>query len=122
MRAGVWAVAVLLAAAVGVRADEVAAVKAVEKLGGTVGHDDKAPGKPVVFVNLHKTKVTGLKELKRLKQLQALFLADTQVTDVGVKDLKELKQLQFLRLGGTKVTDAGIADLKQALPKLETAR
>jgi internalin A len=59
----------LLILAVAGRADEAAAVKAVEKLGGKVTVDDKQPGKPVVGVELSGTKVTdaALKELKELK-------------------------------------------------------
>ena len=55
----------LALAAVG-RADEAAAVKAIEKMGGRVTRDAKQPGKPVVKVDLHFcTEVTdaGLKEL-----------------------------------------------------------
>jgi hypothetical protein len=40
-----WAVLLLAVTAVGVRADEEAAVKGIEKLGGTVKRDDKAPGR-----------------------------------------------------------------------------
>src|SRR5215831_14460926 len=74
------------------RADEAAAVKAVQKLGGNV------IGKPVTFVNLLGTKVTdvGLKELKELKSLEMLQLGDTKITDVGLKELKELKSLKKL--------------------------
>lgn len=43
------------------------AVALVEKLGGTVSRDQKAPGKPVVAVDLSGRKVTdaGVKELKK---------------------------------------------------------
>src|SRR5947209_7412588 len=80
------------------RADEASAVKAVEKLGGTVTRDDKLPGKPVIGVNLtgtHDTQVTdaGLMELKDLKQLTTLYLNSTKVTGAGLKELKDLKQL-----------------------------
>jgi len=66
----------LLALAVAGRADEAAAVKAIEKLGGRVTRDDNRPGKPVVFVDLRGPQVTdaGLKELKGLKSLQSLNL------------------------------------------------
>src|SRR5262245_32041096 len=86
----------LLALVVTGRADEAAAVKAIEKLGGKVTRDDKLPGKPVVAVDLGGTTVTdaGLKELKELKTLQSLEIGSTQVTDTGLKELKELKTLQ----------------------------
>src|SRR5262249_483428 len=124
MRRSVWAVTVLRTAAGGIRADEEAAVKAVEKRGGKVRRDDKAPGKPVVAVDLRSTLTTDadLKVLKECKHLQVLDLGVTSVTDAGLKELKELRQLQELDLSGTKVTDAGVADLQKALPKCRISR
>src|SRR4051812_40523 len=92
------------------RADEAAAVKLVEKLGGRITRDDKQPGRPVIEASLVNSKVTDvdLKELKGLKQLTTLILWNTQVTDAGLKELKELKQLNSLDLNITKVTDAGL--------------
>src|SRR5262245_37377222 len=97
------------------RADEAAAVKAIEKLGGIVTVDEKQPGKPVVGVDLGGSEVTdaSLKVLKELKSLQWLWLTATKVTDAGLKELKELKNLQWLRLDGTKVTDAGLMEFKE---------
>src|SRR5947208_3522879 len=76
MQRNLWAMAAVLTAAVGVRADETAAVQAVEKLGGLVRRDDQAPGKPVIAVNLGFKRVTDqdLKVLADLKQLQSLSL------------------------------------------------
>ncbi len=42
---------------------------------------------------------------------------NTQVTDTGLKELAGLKQLAALDLRDTKVTDAGVADLRKTLPK-----
>src|SRR5215475_10522525 len=105
----------LLVLALTDRADEAAAVKMIEKLGGTVTRDDKRPGKPVVVVDLRGTKITdaGLKELKELKNLQEVVLFRTAITDAGLKELKELKSLQWLHLGFTKITDAGLKKLKE---------
>jgi hypothetical protein len=88
------------------------AVKAIEKLGGTVTRDDKATGKPIVGVDLDRTQVTdaGLKMLAGLKQLQKLNLDHTRVTDTGLKELAGLKHLEVLVLSGTKVTDAGLKE------------
>jgi len=114
----------LLVVAVTVRADEATAVKAIEKLGGTVTRDAKLPRKPIVGVNLGGTDVTdaGVKELKELKSLQTLNLNGTDVTDAGLKQLKELKHLQTLDLRGTKVTDAGVKELQAARPGLKIVR
>src|SRR5215471_14025304 len=110
----------LLVLVVAGRADEAAALKMIEKLGGKVTRDGKQPGKPAVSVDLHGTKVTdaGLKELKGLKNLQELDLWGTKVTDAGLKELKEFTSLQRLRLG-SKVTDAGLKELK-GLKSLQT--
>ncbi|MGL4553566.1 MAG: hypothetical protein ACRC33_20585 [Gemmataceae bacterium] len=95
------------------------AVAFVKKLGGYVTRDDRAPGKPVVAVNLEGTEVTdvGLKELAALKNLTTLCLWCTEVTDVGLKELAALKKLTSLGLINTKVTDAGVKELQKALPK-----
>ena len=55
------------------------AVAFVEKLGGKVTRDEKAPGKPVITVDLSVTQVTdaGLKELAPLQNLTALDLSYT---------------------------------------------
>jgi internalin A len=97
------------------------AVAFVEKLDGTVTRDEKAPGKPVLTVNLSYTKVTdaGLKELAALQNLNTLNLRGTQVTDAGLKELAPLKTLTTLRLGKTDVTDAGLKELA-ALKNLTT--
>src|SRR5262249_34447777 len=109
---GAMLAAVVLSGAA--RADEAAAVKLVEKLGGKIVRDGKQPGQPVVKVDLASTRVTDadLKALKELKQLTALNLFGAQVTDAGVKELKDLKQLTELDLGVTEVTDAGLRELK----------
>jgi hypothetical protein len=103
---------------------EVAAVEAIEKLGGQVTRDDKQPAKPVVAVVFRHSQVTdaGLKQLKELKSLQALDLYGTQVTDAGLKELKELENLQTLDLSGTKVTDAGVKEIQAARPGLRIVR
>src|SRR5262245_57867784 len=90
----------LLVLAGTVRADEAAAVKAIEKMGGKVTRDDKRPGKPVLGVDLSQKQITdaGLKLLKEFKTLQMLNIRSTAVTDAGLKELKELKNLETLDL------------------------
>jgi len=90
------------------------AIARIEKLGGKVEVDDKSPGKPVIKVDLHGTKVTDddLKHLKALTQLQKLNLGWTDVGDAGLEQLKGLTELQTLVLGNTKVTDATLRQVK----------
>ena len=80
------------------RADEAEdkAVKAIQKLHGSITRDEKAKGKPIVSVEM----------------------LGPNVTDAGLKELTGLKQLRKLDLISTKVTGKGKADLKKALPKL----
>src|SRR5205807_2374809 len=89
------------------------AVQAVEKLGGKIIRDDKAPGKHVIAVDLRETHVTSgeLKELAALKQLQSLDLRFTQVTDAGLTEVAALQQLRTLYLIQTPVTDTGVVKL-----------
>jgi internalin A len=100
------------------RADdsEDAAIKWVEGVGGKLKRDDKAPGKPVIEVDLNfNKKVTndGLKNLAGLKSAKSLSLFfNEQITDTGMKHVKELPALEALTLSNTLVADAGIAELK----------
>jgi internalin A len=86
-------------------------------LGGTpvrdAGLKELARLKSLQALVLYSTKVTdaGLKELTRLEGLQELSLDDTQLTDAGLKALAELKGLQKLDLSSTPVTDAGLKEL-----------
>src|SRR5205814_5092336 len=91
-RSSVWVVLAMLPLAVGVRADEAAAVAELEKLGANITRNEK---QPVIGVVLARTKVTdaGLKHLKELKHLTRLDLSSTNVTDKGLKELRELKNL-----------------------------
>jgi len=90
----------LLLLAMAGRADEAAAVKLIEDLGGKVTVDAKRPGKPVVAVTFYRSKVTdaGLKELKELKSLRSLDLTETKVTAAGIKELQAARpELQVFR-------------------------
>ena len=64
----------------------------------------------------------GLKELSRLPELRFLDLGGTQVTDAGLKELKDLPSLQELGIGRTKVSEAGVQELKKARPDLKVYR
>ncbi len=130
--------AVFLTAAHAADDPDAKTVAAVQKAGGKVERDDKAPGKPIINVNLgvsaandetlaaltglksikrltlNNTKVTdaGLAHLSGLASLEKLYLVDTKVTDAGLAHLKGLANLQVLSVAGTQVTDAGLAPLK----------
>lgn len=110
---------ILCAGALPALADEEAeAAAAVEKLGGVVTRDEKAPGKPVVEVSFqasttgHPVTDKDLAVLKGLKHLKVLYLGYvTKTTDAGLVHLKGLTSLEKLTLPETDVTDAGMANL-----------
>ncbi|MCH8045611.1 MAG: hypothetical protein IID44_18015 [Planctomycetes bacterium] len=125
--------------------ERVAAVQkakaAIEELGGTVastyekrrtqtwlekqlddpgGADDPVGFLKIVEVQLYwsdKTTANDLEHLKLMKDLNALHLSHTPVTDAGLEHLKGLTNLGHLGLSFTKVTDAGLEHL-QGLTKL----
>jgi len=125
-------------------AEQAEIISAIKKLGGVVEIDEQRPGKPVVKVDLHETKVTDadLEILESLTELRTLDLRLTKITDAGVSRLKGLKELRFVNLfrtqlsdeglkhltgnkdletlliGGTKITDKGLAHL-MSFPKLK---
>ncbi len=147
MRAGRWlwlALAVLVVPRLGWGAgdhplDQARALAEVKRLKGKVETDAKAPGKPVVKVNLANTKAddkvlaliakawpqlqalelegtnitdAGLVHLEGLTRLKRLSLINTVITNKGLVHLKGLTQLQVLDLSATKITDQGLAKLK----------
>jgi hypothetical protein len=93
--------------------DVAAAIQAIENRGGDVAVTGGAR-KRIVGVTWVKATDAGLKELKGLKTLETLNVANSAVTDAGLKELKGLRELQMLSLGGTRVMDAGL----KALPPL----
>jgi Leucine-rich repeat (LRR) protein len=103
-------------------AEQEQAIARIEKLGGAVELDEQRPGKPVIKVDLRRTKVTDadLEILKAFTQLRSLILLSLLgVTDAGMKYLKGLTALEHLDLGHTEVGDAGLENLKD-LTKLKT--
>ncbi len=103
-----------------VAADEAedSAVAVVMKMGGKFTRDQKAPWRPVIGVNLERSKVTDaeLESLGALEQLRKLWLNDTKVTDTGLKHLAPLKQLKELYANKTKITDSGLKHLANLEP------
>jgi hypothetical protein len=105
------------------------AVRAIERVGGKVIRDEKAPGKPVIAVFLNTPAMTdaGLEVLGELKQLQELDLTGSRVTASGLKELAGLQQLQTLHIGVTQwsipsnncVLDPGLRDALVRLRQLK---
>jgi hypothetical protein len=65
--------------------------------------------------------MTGVGELRNLKELQTLKLTHTKVSDRVVKELKAMESLQILDIRYTKVTREGLEQLKKALPNCQIA-
>jgi Leucine-rich repeat (LRR) protein len=112
-------------------------VARVKKLGGKAKVDDKAPGKPVVEIDLsnlrindddlailaeaptlrvlHLTQSTvtakGLEHVRNLKDLEVLTFLNCNLADEGMKHLAGLTRLRVL-VTSASVTDKGFAELK----------
>jgi hypothetical protein len=95
------------------------AIRAIQRLDGTIVVDEKSPSRPAIAVNLNCSPgvdAAALAHLRGLTGLRVLHLAFTPVTDAGLEDLKGLKDLRILDLDYTRVTDRGIDALREALP------
>ncbi len=92
-----------------------AAVKAIEKLGGTVERLDADPEKPVVAVVLTAIRLTPeqLGVLSEFPDLHTLILRESPLDNAGLEQLEGLPNLRALDLEHTKVNDAGLASLKK---------
>ena len=69
--------------------------------------------KDIVALNLAMTGVTdaGLVYVKPLTSLLRLHLEQTKITDKGLEQLKDLQNLTYLNLYGDAITDAGLQQL-----------
>lgn len=118
-------------------ADDLAAIGAIEKLGGVVRKiaqdvDDKeaafhlsgkeltdsglthlADVESLIWLNLANTKITddGLQHIGKISSLKRLHLEKTAIGDDGLMHLKGLANLEYLNLYGTQVSDAGLQHL-----------
>jgi len=95
------------------------AVAIVEDLKGRVTFDQSRPEKPLIGIDLNKTRVTDsdLAILQGLTTLRTLNLYGTSITDAGMSQMSGLTGLQTLHLSHTAITDAGLRNLQQ-LPNL----
>ena len=87
----------------------------LEKREGELTESDLAKVTGVILSNPNFTD-EGLKEVAKLKQLEALYLDGTKTTDAGLKEVAKLQKLTHLFLGDTQITDEGlkeVAKLKQ---------
>lgn len=68
-------------------------------------------------LNLSDPSITdsSLKELKRLRNLEVLWLNGTSVSDNGIQSLSEIKSLREVQLNATHVTNAGVTKLQHSL-------
>ena len=108
-------------------ADPLPAAAELQKLGGQFTPDEKAPGKPIIGLNLSNVPITDatLVYLDAFPHLQQLDLGHTKklqqatITDAGLIHVAPLKELRRLSLTSTPVTDHGLAQL-QGLTHLES--
>ncbi len=116
LRAKLFVGLMVVLAAAAVRADEPDVVRRVEALHGSVTHDDKQPGRPIIAVNLEweiPPSADDIKALATLKGLRRLTIGNRRVPSDALKELEELAGLRELYLTGGPVTDAELPLLWQ---------
>jgi hypothetical protein len=105
----------------GVRGDEQSASKTkqeqiisnIKRAGGTLSVDSRLPDKPIITIDLHRTRFSDadLEQLKGLTSLRSLNLYGTKITDAGLAHLSGLSSLQTLHLNYTSIGDNGLQSL-----------
>src|SRR6266852_5069025 len=101
LTAGLW---LLAAARLFADDGEDKAVRLIEKVGGAVRRNEKAPGKPVTAVDTGNCSLMGdyiLREMVSLTEVEEINLMHTGISDDGLKSLGGLKKLRRLTLYGT---------------------
>jgi RNA polymerase sigma factor (sigma-70 family) len=98
-------------------------ISLIEARGGHVIRDEKAPGRPIVEVDMNQLFAGGItdetvKLLAELKTIERLQLGGRKITDAELKKIAVLSNVRLLNLGGAKITDEGVKEL-QRMPKLE---
>src|SRR2546428_10810193 len=78
--------------------EEDQALPAVERLGGEGVRDEKDPARPIVKIDLSRTKASDadLRKIARVRSIRSLILWNTRITNEG---LKELAALDLQELG-----------------------
>lgn len=92
-------------------ADNLAAIKKIRSLGGSVHFQDADPKKPVVYVHLDGVSDNALVHLKALVRLKKLSLINSPISDGGAKAICECKQLETLYIDGSNITDDALGDI-----------
>ena len=119
---------VALAVAVQVRAGEPpagqeATVQALEKLGGLIIRDEKAPGKPVIevrFMEEVRLPDEAFKHLQALPKLTSLSLGRSEVNTAWMAQLAGLTNLRSLHLTDQE-TDAALLHIGK-MTRLQSLR
>src|ERR1700728_1603265 len=89
---------------------EYKAIEVIKRLGGHVERDEESAGKPIITVNMSKTKASSsdLCVLRALAHIRTLNLSSTEVSGEGLQELAGLKMLTRVCLHKTKVTNDGL--------------
>ncbi len=104
-------------------ADEEAAVRRLQELGGTIQFDKEGKDRAVIRVYLSGAKIKdedllNLEELHELKELSISGQTQKspprsggQITDKGLQTIGKLSKLESLNLCGNRITNAGLKEL-----------
>ncbi len=95
---------------------ELAALQAIQKLGGQFSRDPKGEDHPIVDVGIYQGSGATdevFQHLKLFKSLKTLYLNAPEISDKGLRELKDHQSLVGLQLINTRMTDAGLHELKE---------
>ena len=92
--------------------EEDAAVKSLKKWGADVDRNYEGTGYDVSYSSTLDPTVTDFMNLRKLKNLTALDISGTEISEQTVSHLSELTNLEYLNISYTKLTDAELIHLK----------
>jgi citrate lyase alpha subunit len=71
-----------------------------------------------VAINLGGVIFSGesRENIKDLKEIKNLYLANSKITDASIPVLKDLEKLAVLNISSTGITDKGVKELMAAIP------
>lgn len=96
------------------------ALAMLERLGAKLRWDTRPTGKELVAIDLRKSAVTDndVKRLVVFSELRELVLSETAITDASAPTFAQLRNLRSLRFGATGASDSCV-EAAASLPSLE---
>ena len=94
------------------KAEQLAAIAAINEMGGRMRFDTDDPALVTVTLNGERFNDSHLVHVGKLENIKSLYLPNTSVTDAGLEQhVRPMATLVNLYLTGSQVTDAGLQHL-----------